>query len=201
MNAIEKLSNYFNKFPGIGPRQSKRFVYFLLSQDEVYIKELSNTIINIKKEITVCSFCSRFFEKKDGSLCKICTDNNRDKSIVMVVSSDQDMDQIEKANMFNGRFFVLGGVVPILEKHPEKRIKIKKLKTLLDNNNTIKEIILALSVNPDGENTIKFLKSSLKPYCEKSGLKISLLGRGLSTGTELEYSDEETLKNAIQNRN
>lgn len=200
MNIIERLSNLFNKFPGIGPRQSKRFVYFLLSQDETFLKELSNLILNIKKEITECSFCSRYFESNKSNLCQICESDSRNKETIIVVSSDQDLEQIEKTNMFNGRFFVLGGTIPILEKNPRKKIKLDKLKSILEKNNEIKEIILALSVNPDGENTTRFLKSFLKPFSEERDIKISTLGRGLSTGTELEYSDEETIKNAFKNR-
>lgn len=120
----------------------------------------------------------------------------------MIVSNDVDFENIEKTRFFNGYYFMLGGSVPILEKNPEKRIRQKELLEVVEKRSKdgLKEIIIALNYNPEGENTLTYLSEILKPLADKNNLKISTLGRGLSTGTELEYSDTETIKNALKNR-
>ena len=117
----------------------------------------------------------------------------------MIVSRDVDFENIEKSHFYNGLYFVLGGVVPILEKAPENRIRQNELLKLVETKQPA-EIILAMSLNPDGENTESYLRTILAPLAQAHNVKISTLGRGLSTGTELEYSDTETIKNALQNR-
>jgi len=117
----------------------------------------------------------------------------------MVVPRDADFEVVEKSGSYNGYYFVLGGTVPILEKEPEKRVRIKELEVRIKNDKNIKEIILAMNANLDGENTAEYLKNELSPHLESSVL-ITVLGRGLSTGSELEYADPETLKNAFLHR-
>ena len=120
----------------------------------------------------------------------------------MIVSHDVDFENIEKTHFYNGYYFILGGTVPILEKNPDKRIRQKELVENIERkiSNGLSEIILALSYNPEGENTLTYLEQILKPITDKNNIKISTLGRGLSTGTELEYSDSDTIKNALKNR-
>jgi recombination protein RecR len=120
----------------------------------------------------------------------------------MIVSRDIDLDNIEKGHVFSGKYFVLGGLIPILDKFPEKRIRLKELLAIVEKHATkgLKEIILGLDANSEGEYTSDYVKKELSPIAEKYGIKISELGRGLSTGTELEYSDPETIKNALKNR-
>jgi recombination protein RecR len=120
----------------------------------------------------------------------------------MIVSNDVDFENIEKTKFYNGYYFILGGSVPILEKNPEKRIRQKELIESVGNrlNSGLEEIIIALNYNPEGENTLSYLNELLKTTIDKNNIKISTLGRGLSTGTELEYSDSDTIKNALKNR-
>ena len=121
----------------------------------------------------------------------------------MVVCRDVDFETIEKNHVYNGKYFILGGTVPVLEKMPEKKIRLSELLTTVEKRaekDGLKEIIFAMSVNPEGENTLDFLKQSLLPIVQKYNLTMSTLGRGLSTGTELEYSDSDTIKNALKNR-
>ena len=120
----------------------------------------------------------------------------------MIVSRDIDLENVEKSHPFSGKYFVLGGLVPILDKNPEQRIRLKELLALVSrmSDKGLKEIILGLDANSEAEYTANILKSSLSPITEKYSIKISELGRGLSTGTELEYSDPETIKNALKNR-
>ncbi len=203
MNAIEKLTEIFKDFPGIGPRQAKRFVFHLLTKDEKYLDDISQFIQDIKKEVEICENCFRFFQKRNGEkICPICNDNFREKETLMIVSRDVDFENIEKTKSFNGYYFILGGTIGILEKNPEKKIREKELFLILDKKikGGLKEIIFALDYNPEGENTIDYLKNKLKDICQKNKIKISVLGKGLSTGTELEYSDKDTIKNALMNR-
>lgn len=201
MNALSKLAELFSEFPGIGPRQAKRFVYFLLTKDPAYVRELIKTIEEIKRNVHICSSCFRFFnDERNVGTCDICRDPNRDQSILAVVSRDSDLEHLEKSHAFRGLYFVLGGTIPILEKEPERKVRIAELVKTVKNRPTIKEVILALSLNVEGEHTGDVVRTTLKPLQEAQSFKITVLGRGLSTGTELEYSDAETLKNAFGNR-
>ncbi len=202
MDAINKLIEYFTEFPGIGPRQSKRFVYFLLTRDQGYLNELSGLIAEIRKNIRACAQCMRFYtlDASNSPLCSICKDPKRDASLLMLVSRDVDLETIERSHFYNGYYFVLGGTVPILEKNPDQRIRQRELLRMIETKKEkLKEIILSMNANADGENTSDYLRQLLAPLSE-AGIKISILGRGLSTGTELEYSDSDTIKNALKNR-
>lgn len=205
MNSIDKLIKLFSEFPGIGPKQARRFVYFLINRHESYLDDLKNQITELRKGISSCFDCKRYyFSRHDGqNFCDICSDKNRDASILMIVSRDIDLENVEKSHNFNGRYFVLGGLVPILDKNPEQRIRLKELLALVSrmSDKGLKEIILGLDANSEAEYTGNILKTSLSKLTEKYSIKISELGRGLSTGTELEYSDPETIKNALKNRN
>jgi len=203
MNNTEKLSALFSKFPGIGRRQARRFVYFLLSKDSGFTDELISLIKDLKKEIGRCNICFRYFPSlQNSNICEMCSSTNTDSSKIMVVEKDMDLENIRKTGVYNGRFFVLGGILPILEDNPHEKIRIKELIDIVEKGakNNLKEIIIALSVNPDGDNTAQYIKKTLDPILEKYKIKVSSLGRGLSTGTELEYSDSETLQNALKNR-
>ncbi|KKW02516.1 MAG: Recombination protein RecR [Parcubacteria group bacterium GW2011_GWA1_49_11] len=201
MNSIDRLSEMFARFPGIGPRQAKRFVYFLLSRNGDYAGELVRAVQSLKKEIVQCGECMRFFvypeHSRRAKLCSICADDTRDNSMLMIVSRDIDFEAVERSGGYHGCYFILGGVVPILEKEPEKKVRINELQNLIDKKKSeLKEIILAMNANLDGENTAEFIKQK----CQRLSLTFSTLGRGLSTGAELEYADPETLKNAFLHR-
>ncbi len=208
MNIIEELTEYFRKFPGVGPRQANRFVYYLLKQNPSLSKEISKKISSLHNEVIICSECCQHFisrnsdvsQKKVGK-CDICKSPNRNKKKLLIVSHDVDLKAIEKSNTYDGKYFVLGGSVPITWDNPERIIRIKELISRLEIIAIeLDEIILALSANPEGENTGEIIVDKIKHMTEKNNIKISLLGRGLSTGTEIEYSDSETLKNALKNR-
>lgn len=204
-NAIHKLAALFREFPGIGPRQAKRFVYYLLTRSGDERREIAARITALSREIERCSSCFRFFEKRGRTgqaLCAVCADANRDPALLMVVPRDIDLEAVEKSGSYGGGYFVLGGTVPILEQDPEKRVRIRELREAVKKRIKagLKEIIVATSLNPEGENTFELVRSLLAPETGSAGVRLSGLGRGLSTGTELEYSDAETLKNALKNR-
>jgi recombination protein RecR len=200
-DAISKLAEVFVQFPGIGKRQAKRFVYFLLAQDASFREDLAKLIRELQNDIASCVQCHRFFvgRKTQSDVCDICSDPARDKTALMIVEKDVDLENIESSGAYNGRYFVLGGTVPVLDEAPEHRVRAKELQERIESD-TPKEIILATSAHPEGENTAEYVRTLLAPFQEKHSFSLSLLGRGLSTGTELEYSDADTIKNAFENR-
>lgn len=201
MNAVQKLIEIFSSFPGIGPRQAKRFVYFLLNRSGTDIEEFITLINELKKETALCNSCYRHFTKnKDTNKnCSICLDQKRKKEKLMVVAREVDFENIEKTGIYDGIYFILGGNIPILEKDPAKKVRIRELQKKVADS-PISEITLAMNANPEGENTEEILREELKKVIQDKNIKILTLGRGLSTGVELEYSDSETIKNAFKNR-
>jgi recombination protein RecR len=202
MNPIDRLAELFSHFPGIGERQAKRFVYFLLLQDQGYLNSLAQTLTEIKKSIGQCSQCYRYFQINGKVICNECAEIKRDDSLLLVVEKDADLESIKKSGSYNGRYFVLGGLVPIVEKSTPRRVRINELKTRIQkdkDSGVLKEVILAFSLSPQGDHTDTYVRESLNSLFENTGIELSSLGRGLSTGTELEYSDRDTM-NALKNR-
>lgn len=207
MNVINELAEIFKRFPGIGPRQAKRFVYFLLQQDTALHHRLTKLIAELPRLVSVCPDCRRFYQdgqEADNNLpCPICRDQHRRNGQLLIVEKDADLEAIEKAGTYLGQYFVLGGLVPILEKEPERKIRITSLIKQIEklgNANQLTEIILAFAVTTEADHTIEYLKDRLASLVEKYHFKFTLLGRGLSGGLEIEYSDPDTLKNALSNR-
>ncbi len=208
MDTSEQLTEIFKEFPGIGERQAKRFVYFLMSRNPNYAENLSQLILDLKKEVSQCKDCFKFFvlNPNKEKLCEICINPSTDASTLMIVEKDSDLESIKKSRTYHGKYFVLGGLVPIVEKTTKSRIRIneliEKIKEGAKNGkeNNLQEIILAFSLSPQGDHTDFYIRQQLKDITDSLNIKISSLGRGLSTGTELEYSDNETLKNALKNR-
>lgn len=198
MDNLHRLEEIFAHFPGIGPRQARRFVYYLLGKSPTFIKEFIQLVGDVKKDTVECESCHRFYIGKGGkgSTCSICSDPNRDQSTLMIVSRDSDFETVEKSGAYRGLYFILGGTVPILDKEPDKRIRLQKMLDRI-NKGGFQEIILSLNTTPDGENTTDIVRNALKSI---SNSKITILGRGLSTGAELEYVDGETIRNALRNR-
>ena len=203
MNPIDKLAEQFKEFPGIGERQAKRFVYFLLHKNPNYVKELADNIGELRNEINQCPFCFLFFRSNYAKLCDNCLDTKTSKDTLMIIEKDADFETIRRSKIYHGMYFILGGLVPIVTKETPNFVRTKELlKTVEDRakNSGLKELIIALSLNPQGEHTDMYLRELLSPLVAKYNFKIVSLGRGLSTGTELEYSDSETIKNALKNR-
>lgn len=202
MDIVDKLTEIFKEFPGIGERQARRFVYFLMAKNGNYSENLAHSILNLKKDIARCNECFRFFlnKKENNYICNICENPNTDSTTLLVVEKDSDLESIIKSRTYNGKYFVLGGLVPIVEKDTLKFVRIAELKNKIKKENNLKEIILAFAISPTGDHTDFYIRNEIKELIEEKNIKISSLGRGLSTGTELEYSDNETLKNALKNR-
>ena len=176
MDPIEKLAQMFKEFPGIGERQAKRFVYFLMAKNGNYSEILSKTILELKREVTRCTECFRFFlftPQNRTSVCNICSNPNTDSSMLMVVEKDSDLESVLKSKFYTGKYFVLGGLVPIVEKTTLSFVRVAELKDKIHKEKNLKEIILAFSMSPIGDHTDFYLRNELKDICEKNNINIS----------------------------
>ncbi len=186
--AIDELS----KLPSIGRKTAQRLALHLLQSDEESVKRLADALVNLKSKL---HFCKRCFNIAEGDYCEICSNENRDQSIVCVVENVNDVITIEKTNEYNGLYHVLGGVLnPLAGVNPDD-LKIKELLQRLQTEN-INEVFLALNPDTEGETTALYLARLLKP----SGIKITRIPTGLPVGGDLEFADEATVGRAILSR-
>src|SRR3989344_2911842 len=185
MDSLDRLEEIFSHFPGIGPRQARRFAHYILNKPASFSHQLAELLKKVK-----------------DLPCPICQNPSRDHQTLMITARDSDFETIEKSGAYRGLYFILGGTVPILDKEPEKRIRLRKLLEYISSLSDLKEIILSLNTTPDGEHTANIVKNSLEKMTTTAGrmITISVLGRGLSTGAELEYADKETIRNALSSR-
>src|SRR3989338_5306488 len=196
MDPIDRLGDMFERFPGIGPRQAQRFVQFLLRSSSAMRRELADAVERLCDSVHQCSECMRF-HTGNKKMCSLCASPQRDVSFLAVVASDADLAALEKSGTYKGRYFVLGGTVSLgIEK--TNGLRIKQLLDSLPSRTKagLQEIILAFPANPEGDATAAYVRDELK----SSSIKVTMLGRGLSTGSELEYADPETIKNALESR-
>lgn len=202
MSNFDKLVAYFERFPGIGGRQARRFAFHLLRLPPADIEEFAKLVTTLQGSVVECTSCHRYFSRNGGPMseCAICSDTNRDHSKLLVVERDTDIQSIERAGSYDGKYFVLGGTVPLLNNEGTAKLRGGALRARLEIDNNITELILGFSINPDGENTARYVEKLTKETDEAGRIAITHLGRGLSTGSELEYADPDTIKNALSNR-
>ncbi len=200
MDSLEYLCKIFVKFPGIGPRQAARFVQFLLRSSPSYRRELLEAIQSLTKTVHQCPSCMRYHadEKKT---CSICGSLSRDVTLLAVVSTDTDLDALERSGTFRGNYFVLGGTISLAsEKANNLRLRELLASLVARAKNGLKEVIIAFPANPEGDFTALHVREELALYSEQHEFTISTLGRGLSTGSELEYADPDTIRAALASR-
>lgn len=204
MNNLDKLIALFESFPGVGARQAKRFAFHILTLSDGDTTELARLISELKSSVVECASCHRFFSTQNTTtkICNICSSNNRDHNRLLVVERDSDIQAIERAGVYDGLYFVFGGTVPLLNSGDNSKLRGAFLKATIETRipEGLNEVIMGFAVNPDGENTARFIETIIGDTLKENEVKISYLGRGLSTGSELEYADAETIKNALQNR-
>ena len=189
---LENAVNEFAKLPGIGRKTALRLVLHLLRQEEFSVENFGNAIIKLRKEIKYCHVCHNI---SDSDTCSLCSDPNRDDSIICVVENIKEVMVIENTHQFKGRYHVLGGVISPMEGIGPSDLEIDSLVKRVSKGG-IQEIILALSATMEGDTTNFYIFRKLAPY----NIKISILARGVSVGDELEYTDEITLGRSIINR-
>lgn len=197
MDRIDELASAFTRFPGIGPRQGKRFVYHLLTVPREERARLAELITKLADDVHQCPECMRYFNGTSAHVCNYCTDGRRDDSLLMLVEKDQDLASVERAGTYKGRYFILGGVLTLSGKGAiRERELVRAVERRLEKG--LSEIVLALSATSEGEHTADRIRELLSPLRDK--VRITALGRGLATGSELEYSDAETVRAALSNR-
>ncbi len=204
MDSISRLTALFEKFPGIGPRQARRFVQYLLSTSPAVRSELADYIKRLGAESLQCAHCYRWFTKNGapGELCPICANPAREAAIIFVVEKDADIENVERSG-FRGLYFVLGGTIALATEEPEKFVRLRELLKRVEGDASelkLNELILGLSATTEGDHTREILMEKLRPLSEGLNFRISSLGRGLSTGSELEYADPDTIAQALGNR-
>lgn len=189
---VEQAVEEFSALPSIGKRSALRFVLHLLKQDPEDIEDLSKAIMKLKNDIQYCSACQNI---SDSTICAICSNPNRDKSLICVVEDVRDVMAIENTLQFKGVYHVLGGLISPMDGIGPNDIKIEELVQKI-NSNKINELIFALSPTMEGDTTNFYIYKKI----EKLEITTSILSRGVAVGDELIYADELTLGNSIINR-
>lgn len=191
---VAKLIDAFDKLPGIGPKTAARLAFYLLHVPQQQLEAFAEAIINLKKKTVRCSIC---FTIADKDPCSICSDNQRDKTVICVVEQPLDVIALERIGKFNGVYHVLHGAISPLNNIGPEDILIPQLMQRL-RNNEVRELILATNPTMEGEATAMYIKESVK----KNGYKfiISRLAYGLPIGADIDYADEVTLAKALEGR-
>jgi recombination protein RecR len=191
-DSITTLISALNQLPGIGPRSAERMALHLVQTDPAAVKQLADAILQAREKIRFCTTCGALTEK---SPCPICADARRDASLVCVVERAVDILSIEKSGTFRGKFHVLGGKISPLDGVEPDDLGIGALEKRLTQE-PIKEVIIALSTDVEGDATSHYLAKRLA----RAGLKISRIAYGLPAGSGLEFADELTLSRALEGR-
>lgn len=191
---IAKLIDSYMKLPGIGSKTATRLAFYTIDMNETDVKNFSKALVATKDDLHFCSICGNITE---ADPCEICTDKTRDQSQILVVEQPKDVMVMERMNEYHGLYHVLNGVLsPIDGKGPED-LNVKSLITRLQQNQAVKEVIVATNATPEGEATAMYLSRLIKP----AGIKVTRLAHGLSVGADIEYADEMTLFKAVEGRN
>ena len=194
--AVSLLVESFQKLPGIGPKTAQRLTYYLLHVPQAELDGFSQAVVNLKKDTVLCSLCRNVGEKDP---CSICSDQTRDKSVILVVEQPLDVLAFEKTGKYHGLYHVLHGVINPLENIGPDEIYISDLMPRITSRKSpVTEVIIATNPTMEGEATAMYLSKKLKGKNEK--LKITRLGMGIPTGADLEYADEVTLTQALFGR-
>lgn len=203
---IKNFADEFSKLPSIGPRQATRLAFYISSLGKNKVKEISNAILGLN-ELNTCPRCFRT-HSDGGKLCAICSDPTRSKSIIAIVEKETDIISMEKTGKFNGWYLIIGELHKNGELEPEQKLRLASLKNFIKNElnsspssakasaGKADEIILAVNPTVYGDLNASLLKKELAEYAGK----ITRLGRGIPTGGEIEFADEETLGQAIDKR-
>jgi recombination protein RecR len=191
-DSITQLVAVLAKLPGVGPRSAERIALHLVQADSGAVKQLAEVMLLAREKIQFCTTCGALTEK---SPCPVCDDARRDSSLICIVERAVDILSVEKSNTFRGKFHVLGGKISPLDGVEPEDLSIGGLEKRLAHE-PIKEIIIALGTDVEGDATSNYLAKRLS----RVGLKISRIGFGLPAGSGLEFADELTLSRALEGR-
>jgi len=190
--SIEKLTDYFYRFPGIGKKSASRLAFHILEMEKNEIEEFVKSIYEVKENTEKCVVCGNLSE---SPICEICSNETRDSSIICVVEDNKDILALEKSKSYNGKYHVLNGKIAPLSGITPDKLNIKSLLTRVASEE-IDEIILALNPDLEGETTAMYLMKLLKPF----GVKISKIASGIPMGGNIEFSDIATINRALNDR-
>ena len=189
---LASLIDFFQKFPGVGPKSAQRMAFHLLKMSSEEVRRFSEILVAAKENIKYCEVC---FNMSSSNPCEICRATNRNKDTICVVAETKDLIAIEKTNEYKGQYHVLQGLLSPIDGIGVDDIRIKELlKRAADGN--VKEIILALAPSIEGDATSLYIHKLLKPF----GVKITRIAFGLPVGSDLEYADEITIAKALEGR-
>ena len=189
---IVELLAALNKLPGIGPRSAERLALHLVQSDPGAVRHLAQAIVQARDRIQSCPVCGALTE---ATPCGICRDPRRDPTVLCVVERAVDILSIEKAASYRGRYHVLGGKISPLDGVEPEHLRIAQLEARI-RQEPVKEIILALGSDVEGDATSFYLAKRLAP----SGVRVTRIAHGLPAGSGLEFADELTLSRALEGR-
>ncbi len=189
---LDILTEQFNTLPGIGKKTAMRLAYFVLTQNESYAREFSDALLKAKKSAKYCKICSNLC---GDDICSLCSDEKRNKKIIMVVKSPKDVIALEKSHEYKGVYHVLHGVISPMDGIGPDNIKIRELLERVNQDRDI-EVVLALSPTIEGDATAMYIAGLVKPL----GVRVTRIAQGLPMGSDLEYADEATLLMAYNDR-
>lgn len=189
---IANLIDQLSKLPGIGKKTAQRLAFFILEMEQLEAEKISESILEAKAKIKLCSICQNL---TDIDPCVLCQNANRDKSIICVVEGAKDVIAMERSREYKGEYHVLHGVISPMDNIGPSDIKVKELLARLESDE-VKEIILATNPTVEGEATALYISRLIKPI----GVKVTRIAHGIPVGGDLEYFDEVTLSKAMDNR-
>jgi len=189
---ISRLIEEFSKLPGVGRKTAQRLAFHVINMNMNDVEALSKAIVEAKKEIKYCSICYNITDKDP---CSMCSNKNRDSSVICVVEDPRDVAAMEKIKEFNGKYHVLNGVISPMDGIGPDMIRIKELIQRLGNQE-VREVIMATNPTIEGEATAMYIARLLKPM----GIKVTRIAHGLPVGGDLEYADEVTISKALEGR-
>ncbi|MCD6225829.1 recombination protein RecR [bacterium] len=193
---VRELVSMFERLPGIGPKTAIRLTFYLFQTPPHFVQDFARAMVEMKQKLKTCSICYNIDETDP---CRICRDNQRDKSVICVVEKPLDILAIEETGSFKGVYHVLGGVInPLLHIGPDDLFIAPLLERVKKSTPSIKEVIIATDPTMEGEATALYLKKALGKI--KPDLKISRIGHGLPMGADLDYADPGTLAEALKGR-
>ncbi len=193
--SIKRFIDAFSKLPSIGPRQATRLAFYLINSGKANIEETSKAIGNLKN-IKICQECF-FIHSNSDSLCNICKDKNRTSNVVMIVEKETDLISIERTKKYPGKYLILGELTKSGVLESVQKLRLNSLKNLIKNRDgQIDEIIIGINPTTYGDLNAMLISKELQGLSKK----ITRLGRGIPTGGEIEFADEETLTSAFERR-
>lgn len=193
-NSIKRFIEIFSNLPSIGPRQATRLAFYLASLDKATVAELESAVGGLKN-LNRCERCF-FFKEGQAPACAICSAPGRDQKTVAVVEKETDLLTLEKTGRFKGAYLVLGKLADKGIIEPAQKMRLESLKKRLQKEGPLSELIIALNPTSIGDFTADIIKGEFKNLAQK----ITRLSRGIPTGGEIEFADEETLQSSFEHR-